>query len=245
MRAKAGLCVLLLVCVSVGAGLAHPSLGGPTGLVALPTADVLSLGQVEAALDGTSADDANVFPLRVAAGLGRGIEVWGLWANVRDTTNRVTGYGGKMPLIKIPIVGLSIAGGAGFYKEHGGGDLRTLYVVGRQELSRARLHLGLLYQKVDDAGLSAHAMRPFAGLEVTLGRDKTLVLEGRKRWAAFDDKDLMSAAVRWPIYRAPRLGILRNAIMAEVGVTNGAFLGRAGDATHLFLGLNYRLGVRP
>jgi hypothetical protein len=28
-------------------------------------------------------------------------------------------------------------------------------------------------------------------------------------------------------------------------VTNGAFLGRAGDATHLFLGLNYRLGAKP
>jgi len=245
MRAKAGLFVSLLVCISGAVAFAHPSLGGPTGLVTLPTADALGLGQVEAALDVAAGDDITIVPLRVAAGVGRGAEMWGLWAHASDGTDRITGYGGKIGITRIPIVGLAIAGGAGFYKVHGGADLRTFYVVGRQELSRARLHLGLLYQKVDDAAISTHAIRPFAGLDVPVGRDVTLVLEGRRRWAAFDNKDILSAAVRWPIYRFTRLGILKQVIMAEIGVTNGAFLGSAGDATHVFFGLDLRPGLNP
>ena len=56
MTAKAGLFVLLLFCIGGAVAVAHPSLGGPTGLVALPTAEALSLGQVEGALDAASGE---------------------------------------------------------------------------------------------------------------------------------------------------------------------------------------------
>jgi len=237
MKAKAALWVLLAVCASAGAVLAHPSLGGPTGLVALPTAEALSLGQVEGALDAASGDDANIFPARVTAGLGGGSEVWGLWANVSDGAEKITGYGGKIPITRLPLVGLSIAGGIGFYRESNGGvDVRNLYLVATQDLPKAKAHLGLMAIRVEQAGGSSDAIRPFAGFNMSVGKRMTLAVEARRRWDAFDKKNLLSAVVRWPFMKL---------LTAEVGVTNGGYLGMAGDETHVFAGVKYRLGKLP
>jgi hypothetical protein len=120
------LCVLgVLVAAAAGAGFAMPSLGGPTGIVSVPTAQVLPLNEVEAALsyqivklnalygpdetaelaaplqaaslsDALTANRLRVLALQGLAGISNGTEGWASFATVRGgKRENVWGLGAK------------------------------------------------------------------------------------------------------------------------------------------------------
>jgi len=220
-----------LVC---GAAFAYPSLHGPTGLVALPTAESLPLAKVDLALDFASVDSIDVVPLRATAGVGRG-ELWALFANLDDGGGDIKGFGGKLPVYQVPMVGLKIALGLGVYNgSNGDGDVTALYIVGSQDLPRGRATIGLMLLDVNAAGIDERAARPFLGFELFAADGVTLAVEVRAKSDALDSEAPQSVVVRKSLSKG---------LAVEAGVTNAAFLGLGADDNEFFAGIKYRLGA--
>lgn len=213
---------------------AYPSLHGPTGLAALPTAESLPLGKVDIAVDFASADGLDVRPLRVTAGVGRG-EIWALAADLDNGGGDVKGFGGKLSLYQVPLLGLKVALGLGLYDlENGDGDVNAIYLVGSQDLPHGRATIGLMSLDIDVPGSDERATRPFLGFELFAQNDLTLAVEVRAKADSVDAEAAKSVVVRKSLTRG---------LAFEAGVTNGALLGVGLDDTDFFAGLKYRLGA--
>jgi hypothetical protein len=81
-----------LLVGAAGAAYAVPSLGGPTGIVALPTTDIAGMRDLETAAtyqpleiaSPTGADDARAWSLQVLRGVSDEAELWGAYSRVTD-----------------------------------------------------------------------------------------------------------------------------------------------------------------
>jgi hypothetical protein len=98
-----------VVAAAGGSAFAIPSLGGPTGIVSLPTADVAPMDSLGLALTyqsldvGDLADDYTVWGLQALAGVSEEAELWAAYSTVRNTDDtHVWGIGGKYLFAKEP-----------------------------------------------------------------------------------------------------------------------------------------------
>jgi hypothetical protein len=224
----------LVVAFLAGAAFAYPSLLGPTGLVALPTADSLGLAKVDIAADFASADQLDLVPLRATVGVGRG-ELWGMTADVSDGGGSITGFGGKLPVYQVPLVGMQVAVGLGIYDlSDGDGDLTNIYLVASQDLPHARGHVGLMSIDASLPGANATETRPFVGFELYTSDGMTLAVEIRAKADSLESEAPKSVVLRKSLTKG---------LAVEGGFTNGAFLGLGAHDTDFFVGLKYRVGA--
>lgn len=122
---------MLLVVLGSASSFAIPSLSGPTGVVATPTAMVAPAGDLQGAisyqsmevagLGGYEADeDLSAWSLQALAGVTDRAELWAAYTSVRDGDDtRAYAIGGKLQLTKEPEddVTLAIGGGYGVTKD--------------------------------------------------------------------------------------------------------------------------------
>jgi hypothetical protein len=132
----------LLLAAGSGVGFAIPSLGGPTGIVSVPTAAVAPANALQAALSyqtfkmeqiqsaamyqvgqawqmySTSGkEDFTVWSLQALTGITDKAELWAAYSSVRDTEDsHLWGIGGKILLTKEPEEAAALAVGASYQK---------------------------------------------------------------------------------------------------------------------------------
>ena len=128
---KKTLLVLSVVAMALiagsGAGLAYPTLSGPTGGAVLPDAMVVPPGQLDLAVDWTEIDaasllgsslsgyDLTVLPVRLVYGVGSGAELWAAWTRIDNSDNADGwGVGAKYQLMREPEQSMTLALGGGW-----------------------------------------------------------------------------------------------------------------------------------
>jgi hypothetical protein len=147
--------VALLVAGS-GAGMAMPSLAGPTGVVSLPTAAIAPMNELQAALSYQSlqtpglgmyepSEDFTVWSLQALTGVAQKAELWGAYARVRDgEDSHLWGIGGKIQLASEPTERASLAIGGSYQDwsdalavETGTGDVKVknAYIVATKDFT--------------------------------------------------------------------------------------------------------------
>jgi hypothetical protein len=252
------LSVLALALVAgSGAGLAYPTLGGPTGGAVLPDAMVVPPGQLDLAWDWTKINqaaglemyDITVMPLRVVYGAGSGAELWGAWTRI-DNGESVDGwgFGAKYQFMREPKDSVNLAAGAGWNRLENSGEetVWNAYLVATKDLTPTGTEgwawepegtkilgsLGVLWMDFDEFNESL--FEPFVALDFIGARGTSLGLEYRFKDSSIDDKAVFSAVVRHPFTQNLSL---------QVGVTNGAIGGIGLEDMDLFAGICYRTGV--
>jgi hypothetical protein len=145
--------VVALLVVAGGAAYAIPSLGGPTGIVTVPTAAVAPNGQLQTALTYQSQEmytaDVSLWQLQALAGVSDEAELWAAYAladqdgpTAAETAN-MWAFGGKVQLASEPEDDTSLAVGASLEKwsdiltEMGLGDANVwkAYVVATKDFT--------------------------------------------------------------------------------------------------------------
>ena len=118
--------VVALLVVAGGAAYAIPSLGGPTGIVSVPTAAVAPNGQLQTALTYQSQEmysaDVDLWQLQALAGVSDEAELWAAYVladqegpTASETAN-MWAFGGKVQLASEPEDDASLAVGASLEK---------------------------------------------------------------------------------------------------------------------------------
>jgi hypothetical protein len=131
-----------ILVASSGVGYAIPSLGGPTGVVAMPNALAAPMGNLQLAgsYQDVSADsdfsadldlvngleDFGVFSLQALAGVAEGAELWAAYSRDNSDFDFATwGIGGKYVIPTETTAGTSLAIGASYRASNGDADLLT------------------------------------------------------------------------------------------------------------------------
>jgi hypothetical protein len=247
MKLTLGVVVVALALVLVsGAAWSYPTRFGPvTGLVDLPTPDVLENGMAEVALDYSKLDHGQkVWPARLVLGVTDAGEVGVGWAKVKNgTSDEITSFAGKMMLMKEPEQEFGLAFG-GAWLDGSTNDLLQVYAVMSKQFPttgsddfgygagrvRLRGHAGLMFTRVKD-GVDDDELKPFVGFDVTTPEGTAFVAE--YKWTKFGE-DHAAAALRYPVTPA---------ITIQAGVARaGTILGQ--DDYRFIIGLSYALGTR-
>jgi hypothetical protein len=110
----------LVIIAGSGVGFAIPSLGGPTGIVALPTADIATENKVDLVLGRQSFNigdgDNTAWDLKALIGVGGRAELWAAHSRISsDFDSRLTSIGGKLQLMREPQDQASVAVGLGYF----------------------------------------------------------------------------------------------------------------------------------
>jgi hypothetical protein len=235
--------LLALAC----AAHAYPTLAGSTGLIQAPTAMVAAPGTFDIAADYVASknDDLNQkdsFPIRAQFGVGGGLEVG---AGYDDNAFDGKGFWDVNAKYKLPynFSGIQTAVGASYGQtstlpDWGGTDLKVtqVYLVGTDHFNVGiplGVTLGVNWTQFELADKNS-------GWRIQLGASamifKGLALVGDVQSIAkandFNEKNLWSLGARY---------MCTPALSAEVGVTNGMYVGLA-KRGNLFVGVNYALG---
>ena len=266
MRIRAVVVALLaggLLALAASFAFAYPSLNGPTGLATLPSAEVLSPGQIDLAVNylGVKGSDlggdvANAlgqymdkaYNAQAVIGIQGNAELWALVTDAQGSDLRIYGAGGKIQLMREPVSRATVAIGAGLHRVQNSGDQNVVsaYVVATKDFTRqaesvyqweqasgAGLKGSAGLLYVDYGDLGDHILRPFLGLEMFNG-PSSLVVEYR-----FEDKNVDNQGV---FGVALRHSFDEN-LSGTIGFTNGGLVLAGTDKSYLFLGLAYRLGA--
>jgi hypothetical protein len=142
-----------VIALAGSAGLAMPSLGGPTGIVSVPTAAVAPVGELQTAITYQSRErcamadslgmygggqvDEDIWALNLLAGVSREAELWAAYAYIdQDTpTESVSAdlwaFGAKYMLASEPeeVCSLAIGGGYGAYSDLILGSAAGMYAM--------------------------------------------------------------------------------------------------------------------
>ncbi len=140
---------IALIALGSGVGFAIPSLSGPTGVVATPTAMVAPQGELQAAISYQSMQscglamydpegegtDLDAWSVQALAGVSNVAELWAAYTSVDDSDSTdIWGVGGKFQLTKEPDDDATVAIGASYSTWS---DLQreyqTLQVTGQNE----------------------------------------------------------------------------------------------------------------
>jgi hypothetical protein len=110
----------LVIIAGSGVGFAIPSLGGPTGIVALPTADIATENKVDLVLGRQSFNigdgDNTAWDLKALIGVGGRAELWAAHSRISsDFDSRLTSIGAKLQLMREPQDQASLAVGLGYF----------------------------------------------------------------------------------------------------------------------------------
>lgn len=113
--------VALLVVGVGGLAQAIPSLGGPTGVVATPTAEIAPQDLLSVVLSRqsikTGSDDLTNWELHALGSVADQAELWLAYSSVKDTfDSKVWGIGGKAQVYRAPESATAIAIGGGWLK---------------------------------------------------------------------------------------------------------------------------------
>lgn len=151
---------------------AYPNLNAATGLLAVPTASIVTAGNFVVGADVLSNDDAT-FNGRIIYGLTPQLEIGAGFVSGEDTA---TGVSAKLALAGTiagfhPAIGISVING----NDNAISDGTQVYLVGSKVLSDTRHGAGTLigtlgvnFTDID----TASAVRPFVGAQLRLG-DRT------------------------------------------------------------------------
>ncbi|NIM04352.1 MAG: hypothetical protein GTO55_00825 [Armatimonadetes bacterium] len=255
--------VLITVVLALGgtAAWAYPSLGGATGLVTVPTAEVVPVGAVDLAVDYQKVDvgakalasslvmyeeEAEMLPIRVVAGVADDIEIWAAYndADLDSTDLKVWNAGVKYMIAHEAEDNVSAAIGASFGRLENSDDVdimtafavasKSLNMGGGADVVSAKAHLGVMWMDFDSP-ISEDLIEPFVGLEFTGEGGASLAVEYRMDDSDIDEDAPFSAVLRYPVGGATPLWL-------EVGTTNAALAGVGLDDNDIFYGLCYRFG---
>lgn len=118
----------LLLAAGIGSAYAIPSLGGPTGIVTVPTAAIAPNGELQTALTYQTQEmyggniDVEVWQLQALAGVSDEAELWAAYAladqdsPTASETAHMWAFGGKYQLAKEPDDSMSLAVGGSLEK---------------------------------------------------------------------------------------------------------------------------------
>jgi hypothetical protein len=249
MRIYTGLLVAFALLIGAAASWGYPSLGGTTGLVSIPSAQVVPSGALDLAIDYQKVDDVRIQPMRACVGVGRGSEIWLSINEIGDgdtTIDRVWSAGIKRLVSIGGLEGSSVAVGVSGGKMNDGedGTLTSAFLVSSKKMNfgpveehpiDADCHIGLMWTKLG-APYHKTMLRPFIGIEFVEDNGSAFAVEYRLKDGDVDDKAPLSAVLRFPA------GITSKPLFVEVGITNAAIAGLGGDDNRFFFGLAYRTG---
>ena len=241
------------------AGWAYPTMSGATGLVTLPTAEVVPQGVVDIAVDYQDnvgeaiemydTEDVQIMPIRATIGVAESLEVWGGYTlvKVEDWDDaKLWNVGGKYQIMSEAAgddVSVAVGGSFGKFDNDIEVDVTNAFLVASKDISTsvapnqpigATAHLGVIWIDLEDTDIDESLTEPFIGLEIFGEKGASLVVEYRFKDDSLDDSAPFSAALRYPIGESP--------LMIQVGTTNAAFAGIGADDNEFFVGLCYTLG---
>jgi len=235
-----GLFVIFLVAMPA---YTYPALTGPTGLVNLPSAEVVPVGQCNVAADFAQTENnvremKNSYPVRLQGGVWENLEV-GACININGAGDQHLWNANGKYATPFGIAGLDLAIGALYQSADTNPFLRItqVYVAGTRDLGCARRRfalkgtLGANWTQVEIGG-KITVLRAYAGFDVDLNRKIALVGEYQSKDAKLDEESLWGTAVRYP---------LTHTLTGEVGYTNGPISGA--KKANVFLGVNYAYGT--
>jgi len=217
-----------LLLGAAGTAFGYPSLLGPTGQAATPTADTAPFGSLQAAGTFYNTKDSDLgiddtLTARAVFGLLPNLEVGAaFWrAKVADSDVDTISANAKIKL-PLSLIGGSTAVGAILAKtnEPIGPDVTTTYFYAANTrgllgipggIQTLKLTLGANWTKIED-GASADGLRAFAGLELDLMDTLGVAAEYQMKKSSLGDADPLSSVVA-------RLDVNENFIL-EAGVTN-------------------------
>ena len=247
MKLRVGmLSAVLAVALLTGTAWGFPTRFGPvTGLVDLPTPDVVEQGMAELALDYTKVEGGQkIWPARILFGVSEGAELGVGFAKLKDGSSEdITSFAGKMTLMREPQAAFSLAVGADTLNG-GAEDAFDVYVVGSKQFpmpaseassyqsgrARMRGHAGIMFTRVRNE-ITDHEIKPYLGFDVTTPEGTAFVAE--YKWTKFGD-DHAAAAIRYPVTPA---------ITVQTGVARaGTVLGQSDY--RFIIGLSYNLSTR-
>lgn len=242
-----------------GAVFAYPTLAGPSGIVAVPTAQVTHVGQWQLAADYYNTNDTvtgvrDTVPIRLLYGIAPNLEVGVAgWLARVDGTNADSGSANIKYLTPIHLAGFNLATGAVYAVTEAAADedftrnAKTLdiYLTGTRTLIGQAENMPLLqgtlgvnWTKIDAGAEKGDGLRLMGGLQFMPMKKLGIAAEYQtKRAAVGDDKALASAVVRY---------MLGNNMKAEAGITNAGFnyAGLTGAPDYNpFVGLTYEWGA--
>jgi hypothetical protein len=226
---------VLAAMLLAGIATAYPTLYGPTGGVALPTADVAK-GFVGAA-DYYHTDIEQSYPLRGEFGLGRGVEVGGLY-----TFNNATNVWGANAKLGFSLLGMNDFAVGGNYTRETDGDLKTTqaYLVHTHRMTLGnnlglRVSVGGNWTKIKDAVIDADGIRGYAVGDLALTRALSVIGEYQTTTNDLPEaKHLSSWGVR--LNMSPSLSF-------QGGWTNASLLNGFGTGAHnWYAGLSFAFG---
>jgi hypothetical protein len=246
--------ILLLVAAvmalsAAGAG-AYPTFSGPTGMVALPNAEVAPPGALILALDyQNQSGDVTLWPARAVYGIADKTEVWAGYMRASASSDSTSSWnvGAKYKFATEPVQKISLAVGGSWGKGDALSEdvtITNLFVVASKNIASrkaaearisAKASLGMLWENVGSP-IDQTLTEPFLGLELYGKKGVSLALDYRVKNSDFDAKAPFSAVVRMPLSQTRPL-------WAEAGFSNAAFMGLGGDSSSFFLGLGYRLAI--
>jgi hypothetical protein len=237
------LSVVLAIAVVTGAAWCFPTRFGPaTGLVDLPTSDVIEQGVAEFALDYTALEGGQkIWPARILFGVSDAAELGVGFAKMKDGTSEdITSFSGKMTLMREPEARFGLGVGAATL-DGTTNDLLNVYAVASKQFpmpaaegaryaagrARLRAHAGIMFTRVRN-GISDNEIKPFLGFDVTSPEGTAFVAE--YKWTKFGD-DHVAAAIRYPV---------TSMLTAQAGVARaGTILGQSDY--RFIIGLSYNL----
>jgi len=237
------LSAVLAVALVTGTAWCFPTRFGPaTGLVDLPTSDVIEQGVAEFAVDYTKLESGQkTWPARILFGVSDAAELGVGFAKIKDGTSEdITSFAAKMTLMREPQARFGLAVGAATL-DGTTQNLLNVYAVASKEFpmpgprgtpyqagrARLRAHAGLMLTRVTN-GASDDEIKPFLGLDVTSPEGTAFVAE--YKWTKFGD-DHAAAAIRYPV---------TSMLTAQVGVARaGTILGQ--NDYRFMIGLSYYL----
>ena len=219
--------VLGLVATLASAAFAvNLTLTGPSGLVTVPTAEIVAAGQLGVAADIIDTDDATI-PVRVAYGVAENWEVAALY-QFNDAAN-MWAVSGKF-LTPLNLAGFGIAAGALYGQNDAATEVTTtqVYVAATRGLMEAsdmlpalKGTIGAAWTQVDAGAADSDGIAGLIGVEAAFPMNITVVADYQTPAASTFQ---WSLAARYPIMPA---------LTVQAGWVND----------NLFAGLNYAFGA--
>jgi len=252
MQKYLGLWIMAVLMLGAASVWAYPSLGGATGLVILPTAEVTAPGAVAVAVDyqkvGEAFGNMSILPARINAGVTDRLELSAGYLNY-EADGAPLDYqwtvGAKYALLQVPTDDIGLAIGTAYSSiEAGSWDNVTLthaylalsknfrFSPGEDSL-KGRITAGWSYTNFSEE--LDTISKPYVGLEILTSNGAILGVEYRWKEGDAEYHALLSAVARAPLTRD-------QAWWVEIGSTNCIYNALSMfDDQKVFYGLAYRI----
>lgn len=260
MRIYAVLLALVALLLAAAPVWCYTSLGGPTGVVSMPSAGVVPAGSLDLAVDYQKVSGTRIIPLRATYGYGGNAELWGTFVDIGGdgaaistdagaaAITRAWNLGAKYRFSTETERGMALAVGGAFGRLENDESINTvnLFVVASKSLSirhagseglAAQAHLGLMWARFDDP-VGQSLTQPFIGFEVFGDNGASLGVDYRFKDSTVDADAPLSLVFRYPVAGE------NNPLWLELGTTNAAVAGIGASDNSWFVGLGYRLGPK-